>query len=73
MSTFSPPYSPVEVEFVDRREPLSEGQRPAASVANSPTVTMNFRPTPPNWRGPSINTNSCTAAASSTLKRCSAS
>ncbi len=28
MSTFSPPYSPVEVEFVERREPRSEGSAP---------------------------------------------
>ncbi len=28
MSTFSPPYSPVEVEFVERREPRGEGSAP---------------------------------------------
>lgn len=28
MSTFSPPYAPVDVEFVDRREPHSDGSAP---------------------------------------------
>jgi hypothetical protein len=28
MSTFSPPYSPVEVEFVERREPRADSSAP---------------------------------------------
>jgi NTP pyrophosphatase (non-canonical NTP hydrolase) len=28
MSTFSPPYSPVEVEFIERREPRGDNSAP---------------------------------------------
>ena len=56
--------------FVDRRNPAAVERMAICEHGNLATRTTAFRPMPPSWLRPSINTSCTTAAASSPLKRC---